>query len=42
MDRSEEAVENVNPKEQGLPAFDPWKYVRIESHAPAKPSEKRI
>ena len=38
----EEAVESVNPKEQGLPAFDPLESVRSESHAPAEPNEKKI
>ena len=38
----EEAVESVNPKEQGLPAFDPKKYVISESHAPAETNEKKI
>ena len=42
MDRPEEAVESVNPKEQGLPASVPQKYVRSESHAPAEPNEKKI
>ena len=35
----EEAVESVNPREQGLPASDPSKSVRSESQAPAKPNE---
>ena len=35
----EEAVESVNPREQGLPAFDPSEYVRSESQTPAKPNE---
>ena len=35
----EEAVESVNPKEQGLPASDPSESVRSESQAPAKPNE---
>ena len=42
MDRPEEAVESVNPREQGLPASEPYKYVRIESHAQAEPNEKKI
>ena len=37
----EEAVETVNPKEQGLPASDSSKSVRSESHAPAEPNEKK-
>ena len=36
---AEEAVENVNPGDQGLPASDPSKYVRSESHAPTEPNE---
>ena len=43
MDRppnlAEEAVESVNPGDQGLPALDPYEYVRSESHAPAEPNE---
>ena len=35
----EEAVEGVNPREQGLPASDPSEYVRSESQNPAKPNE---
>ena len=35
----EEAVESVNPREQGLPASDPLEYVRSESQTPAKPNE---
>ena len=35
----EEVVESVNPKEQGLPAFDPSEFVRSESQAPSKPNE---
>ena len=42
MDRSEEVVESVNPKEQGLPVSDPYKSVRSESRAPAEPNEKKI
>ena len=38
----EEAVESVNPKEQGLPASNPKKYVRSESHTPAETNEKKI
>ena len=36
---AEEAVESVNLGDQGLPASDPSKYVRSESHAPAEPNE---
>ena len=35
----EEAVESVNPREQGLPASDPSESVRSESQTPAKPNE---
>ena len=35
----EEAVERVNPREQGLPASDPSESVRSESQTPAKPNE---
>ena len=35
----EEAAENVNPGDQGLPASDPSEYVRSESHVPAEPNE---
>ena len=37
--RVEEGVENVNPKEQGLPASDSSEYVKSESQAPTKPKE---
>ena len=36
---AEEAAENVNPGDQGLPASDPSEYVRSESHAPAETNE---
>ena len=43
MDRlpnlAEEAVESVNPGDQGLPASDRSEFVRSESHAPAEPNE---
>ena len=43
MDRppisAKEAAERVNPGDQGLPASDPFKYVRSESYAPAEPNE---
>ena len=42
MDHSEEVVDSVNPREQGLSASDPYKSVRSESHAPAEPNEKEI
>ena len=35
----EEAVESVNPGNQGLPASNPSEYVRSESHAPAELNE---
>ena len=38
----EEAVESVNPREQGLPASDPSESVRSESHAPVELNEKEI
>ena len=42
MDRppnpAEEAVESVNPGDQGLPALDPSESIRSESHAPAEPN----
>ena len=36
---AEEAAESVNPKDQGLPASDPFEYVRSESYAPTEPNE---
>ena len=43
MDRlpnpAEEAVESVNPRDQGLHASDPSKSVRSESHALPEPNE---
>ena len=43
MDRppnlAEEAVESVNPREQGLPTSYPSESVRSESHAPSEPNE---
>ena len=43
MDRppnsAEEAVESVNQGDQGLSAYDPSKYVKIESNVPAEPME---
>ena len=43
MDRppnlTEEAAESVNPRNQGLPAFDPSNSVKSESHAPTEPNE---
>ena len=35
----EEAVESVNPGEQGLPASNPSEFVKSESRAPVKPNE---
>ena len=35
----EEAVESVNPREQGLPASNPSESIRSESQTPAKPNE---
>ena len=35
-DPVEEAIESVNPKEQGLPASNPQESFRSESHAPAE------
>ena len=46
MDRTtnaiEEAIESVNPKEQGLLASNPYESFRSESHAPAELNEKKI
>ena len=46
MDRTpnpvEEAIESVNPKEQGLLASNPYESCRSESHAPAELNEKII
>ena len=43
MDRppnlAKEAGESVNPGDQGLPASNPSKYVRSESHALDEPNE---
>ena len=43
MDRppnlTEEAVESVNSRDQGLPTSDPSEYVRSESHALVEPNE---
>ena len=36
---AEEAVESVNPGDQGLPTSDSSEYVRSESHVPAEPNE---
>ena len=36
---TEEAVESVNLRYQGLSAWDPFEYVRSESHALAEPNE---
>ena len=32
----------LTQKEQGLPASDPYKYVKSESHTPAEPNKKKI
>ena len=42
IDRPDEAVESVNPREQGLLASDPYDSVKSESHAPVEPIEKKI
>ena len=43
MDRppnpTEEAAESVNLGDKGLPASDPSKSVRSDSHTPAKPNK---
>ena len=43
MDRppnpAEEAVESVNPRDQGLCTSDPSESFRSESHAPTEPNE---
>ena len=39
---AEEAVESVNPGDQGLPASDPYESVRSESHAPTEPNEELL
>ena len=35
----EKATESVNLGDQGLPALDPFEFVRSESHASAEPNE---
>ena len=35
----EEAVESINPREQGLPTSDPSESIRSASQTPAKPNE---
>ena len=35
----EEAVESVNPGDQGLPASNPFEFVISGSHAPSEPNE---
>ena len=46
MDRppnpDEEAAESVNPREQGLLAFDPFELVRSESNVPNEPMEALV
>ena len=43
MDRppnsAEEVAESVNPGDQGLPALDPFEFVRSESHDPAEQND---
>ena len=41
-DPVEEAIESVNPKEQGLRASNPQESFRSESHAPAELNEKKV
>ena len=36
---AEEEAESVNPRDQGLPASNPSKSIRSESHALAEPNE---
>ena len=36
---TKEAIESVNLGDQGLPASDPFEFVRSESHSPVKPNE---
>ena len=35
----DEAVESVNPRDQGLPVSNPSESIRIESHTSAEPNE---
>ena len=35
----EEATESVHPGDQGLPASNPFEFVRSERHAPNEPNE---
>ena len=39
LNLAEEAIESVNPGDQGFPTSDPSESVRSESHAPAEPNE---
>ena len=39
LNPAEEAAKSVNPGDQGLPASNPFEYVRSESHAPIEPNE---
>ena len=43
MDRppnsAKEANESINPRDQGLPASDPFEFVRSKSQVPTKPNE---
>ena len=36
---TEEVAKSVNPGDQGLPALDPFEFVRSESHDPAEQNE---
>ena len=42
LNPTEEAIESVNPGDQGLPASDPSEYVKSESHALAEPNESLL
>ena len=41
-DPVEEAIESVNPNEQGLPVSNPQESFRSESHAPVELNEKKV
>ena len=41
LNQVEEAIDSVNPKEQGLPTFNPYESFRSESHALAELNEKK-
>ena len=36
---TEKATESVNPKDQGLPASNPFEYVKSESHVSTEPNK---